>query len=111
MYLHFLYLANLGYLRVRPSFPTRRSSDLRSIVPFRLENANEGHIGRSIVPFKLENTNEGNAGCPIVPFKSISEEHTSELQSLGHLVFRLLRVNKKVQSIVSTLMMIYMMNV
>src|SRR5690625_4348964 len=65
------------------SFPTRRSSDLYSSGP--------NHQMPSIA--LADQIKE--LGFDIVRFKTRSEEHTSELQSRGHLVCRLLLEKKK----------------
>src|SRR5207253_10769726 len=90
------------------SFPTRRSSDLGSIAPFQtLANVDQAHavaaIDRGLAVKRvfdnqkesavLKLRNESKTRLTASP-RSIaatrSEEHTSELQSRGHLVCRLL---------------------
>src|SRR5690625_6296695 len=68
------------YPRVLHSFPTRRSSDLNGCVELNLF--------------------AGILGCgDLQGLWRRSEEHTSELQSRGHLVCRLLLEKKKVQTL------------
>src|SRR5690625_5573287 len=69
------------------SFPTRRSSDLPPLVSNRHRSLREG-CGRSPAWTVLIARNSQTA-----PLRS--EEHTSELQSRGHLVCRLLLEKKK----------------
>src|SRR5690625_6025152 len=64
--------------RALHSFPTRRSSDL-----------GVGRFGASFVPHLV-----GYRRCDCGGLGHRSEEHTSELQSRGHLVCRLLLENK-----------------
>src|SRR5207253_8797107 len=85
------------------SFPTRRSSDLGS--------ANGTFVnGRRLEPGEQVRLNPGDkvtAGSVEIPWsdgkyynrpsQGRSEEHTSELQSRGHLVCRLLLEKKKTQ--------------
>src|SRR5207253_10861042 len=66
-----------------PSFPTRRSSDLRLIT--------HPNVCRIYDYFVSENGSK----CIAMEFEPRSEEHTSELQSRGHLVCRLLLEKKK----------------
>src|SRR5438045_8469792 len=63
------------YLRVLHSFPTRRSSDLPTI---------PAHKSETRSPYRFSISSISNR----------SEEHTSELQSLRHLVCRLLLEKK-----------------
>src|SRR5439155_1839819 len=88
-----------GAHRDLPSFPTRRSSDLRGLHP----SMYRGRLWtmRQYAGFgTAEQTNarfrhllkEGQTGLSVA-FRS--EEHTSELQSRGHLVCRLLLEKKK----------------
>src|SRR5690625_5555927 len=67
----------MGPRRQPPSFPTRRSSDLEGLRTGR----------RDLLPHRRESPRPGR--------KERSEEHTSELQSRGHLVCRLLLEKKK----------------
>src|SRR5438045_4530848 len=73
-----------GRLRRRPSFPTRRSSDLAEQI--------RRHIAlRLIAPGESLPSERDQA--------QRSEEHTSELQSLRHIVCRLLLEKKKTRII------------
>src|SRR5205814_8013196 len=95
--------------RAFPSFPTRRSSDLRALVPTGIAIAlPEGYAGfvqpRSGLALKHGVTCLNTPGLIDAgyrdelkvllintdPTSPRSEEHTSELQSLRHLVCRLL---------------------
>src|SRR5690625_6892178 len=90
-----------AYIRDRPSFPTRRSSDLVQAT---------GH--RAGIPCGSRRGRSGRGGCRAEPGRGAprsfflqcreiigrSEEHTSELQSRGHLVCRLLLEKKKKES-------------
>src|SRR5438045_8321926 len=67
------------------SFPTRRSSDLTSVDSRMTTNATESTI--TTAPISEES--------PMCSARIRSEEHTSELQSLRHLVCRLLLEKKK----------------
>src|SRR5439155_19757924 len=98
-------------LPVLLSFPTRRSSDLNfrhTCVDFASKfNEPGGSLKRARSPGKIERIN-GNT-VPSKPWAGVeghvaerlgfgsfrSEEHTSELQSRGHLVCRLLLEKKK----------------
>src|SRR5690625_7164083 len=73
-----------------PSFPTRRSSDLAAESPESGDSPDSGESADSPdSPDSPESALSGESGR--------SEEHTSELQSRGHLVCRLLleKKNKK----------------
>src|SRR5437899_6660441 len=71
-----------------PSFPSRRSSDLLGdLVTGKCVWTFEGHIDR--LPFSP------NGRHVLSALSARSEEHTSELQSLRHLVCRLLLEKKK----------------
>src|SRR5437870_9236942 len=88
----FSYSGDLRYLH---SFPTRRSSDL-----LRLGRLN--FLGKLFSPGRLSSTegrshlllNFGGLGFEALALRFRSEEHTSELQSRGHLVCRLLLEKK-----------------
>src|SRR5439155_21336347 len=82
------------------SFPTRRSSDLE---PALYEPESEAHV--LLVVAELGPRAQGHVPLHaqlapdlkvrLVPLQVRSEEHTSELQSRGHLVCRLLLEKKK----------------
>src|SRR5205814_2520562 len=88
------------------SFPTRRSSDLHlsrpwagrtpaSFVPPRLRRPALGPSRTSRGPRRLCRRSLPTRGaCPCASRAQRSEEHTSELQSLRHLVCRLLLEKK-----------------
>src|SRR5207253_8843925 len=88
-----------------PSFPTRRSSDLRGELPHLLLNGgmvgvNVGTLRPELRQARLNGLVLFLQGCQS-PFRRAwrnsglrSEEHTSELQSRGHLVCRLLLEKK-----------------
>src|SRR5205814_8552368 len=91
------------------SFPTRRSSDLRSSIEITKSVISDGtangqpstSIGGIAITCSISQRPLGLCQCHMVllsvaPTKR-SEEHTSELQSLRHLVCRLLLEKKKKQ--------------
>src|SRR5205814_2956149 len=91
------------------SFPTRRSSDLKALI-ITSSSVGSGNVGDKFqnVPVPIMNwennlqdnylfvgndaTNHGTTGAAqqFIEIVNRSEEHTSELQSLRHLVCRLL---------------------
>src|SRR5439155_23251933 len=92
-------------------FPTRRSSDLsratsprRGASTFRVEEATIADLHRAIqqgettckaiVQAYIERARAYNGTCTQLVTRDRSEEHTSELQSRGHLVCRLLLEKK-----------------
>src|SRR5437899_6604755 len=89
------FLASSGDHRDLHSFPTRRSSDL--IVSYRVR-------GTGLVP-PVQMPKFKRAGTTLADAQRThrrvvrSEEHTSELQSLRHLVCRLLLEKKKTKNI------------
>src|SRR5205814_5532562 len=100
-----------GPLPIQPlhSFPTRRSSDLvRSAVPTarhqmdchgcpdsRARNLGEAVGESTSLAFQFSRRRRGASG----KLKCRSEEHTSELQSLRHLVCRLLLEKKNINGV------------
>src|SRR5690625_6653733 len=94
------YLSSVFYLPRNPrdlhSFPTRRSSDLPSFV-----NITPKSVASNMRPESrstaTSNTGRSTAGLrsQLAPPSRRSEEHTSELQSRGQLVCRLLLEKKK----------------
>src|SRR5207253_10422709 len=91
-----------------PSFPTRRSSDLgRHLLALDLLSGGLAFVGAFLVRFEAPSAAAGEflfAYVFVLPFLLLvrvaffmarSEEHTSELQSRGHLVCRLLLEKKK----------------
>src|SRR5205814_6893647 len=92
----FFYFSSYGDHRDLHSFPTRRSSDLKTNRSCRLAKL-AIHSSSS----RVKTLPEGLAGefstiarVRSVTVRSRSEEHTSELQSLRHLVCRLLLEKK-----------------
>src|SRR5689334_23395408 len=85
---HFFFFYWYGDHRDLHSFPTRRSSDLRS-------------AGRPARAHRHRPPRRGGPH-PATPADRRSEEHTSELQSQFHLVCRLLR-EKKAHTPIATL--------
>src|SRR5690625_6155169 len=87
----FIFLSSSGVLRDPPSFPTRRSSDLVA--------------GQLIEQGKTDLSHEEATSLIDSVARSAyrSEEHTSELQSRGHLVCRLLLEKKKQNEMVDTM--------
>src|SRR5262245_62335847 len=93
-----LFFYRSGHPPDLPSFPTRRSSDLPAGTVHRawtaggvrpLRRAQEG-AGRARRPRAVL-----QAAAQVEAVRPRSEEHTSELQSLRHLVCRLLLEKKK----------------
>src|SRR5437870_7794436 len=87
-----------GALRDLHSFPTRRSSDLSArllapAAPFLSDWIHRALVGASVhlAPYPTD------LGRRAPELLQRSEEHTSELQSRGHLVCRLLLEKKKQQ--------------
>src|SRR5690625_7283164 len=78
--------------RLLHSFPTRRSSDL-SVQRWARANAARTFRANKVAPSVDENTRLKDMDEFVAPLRS--EEHTSELQSRGHLVCRLLLEKKK----------------
>src|SRR5205823_14914726 len=90
-----------------PSFPTRRSSDLRWHRPIEVPGAiNHQGLPMLLKHLLLQNGDGGGLTATVVSWPGItpkdsnsrigrSEEHTSELQSLAYLVCRLLLEKKK----------------
>src|SRR5205814_9145444 len=77
---HFFFFKGTAHPRDLHSFPTRRSSDLTAL------NAPSSATSGQALSISWTALNQG---------PSRSEEHTSELQSLRHLVCRLLLEKKK----------------
>src|SRR5439155_20556860 len=87
------------------SFPTRRSSDLdprdRGVAPAGLDEVVERRLevggGKHdlVDPVACQVVQDVVQAGPVHERKERSEEHTSELQSRGHLVCRLLLEKKK----------------
>src|SRR5437870_8156958 len=88
----FFFFYCYGDLRDLHSFPTRRSSDLTArsgVAATRWSRRNAGVRART--------TSSRRSGGGVGWLIARSEEHTSELQSRGHLVCRLLLEKKKKQ--------------
>src|SRR5947199_5150806 len=83
----FCFLYSYGALRHLHSFPTRRSSDL-GLAP---ANVDHGFDNAYVQSWNLNAQREVMRGLGVTVR---SEEHTSELQSLRHLVCRLLLEKK-----------------
>src|SRR5207253_11072900 len=81
------------------SFPTRRSSDLvekiRRLQPIDDLLQLRPDIFRHVLSIETESSAESDPSFDPWPLLKRSEEHTSELQSRGHLVCRLLLEKKK----------------
>src|SRR5205814_9225169 len=93
--------------RILPSFPTRRSSDLPDV----RDDVEPRRTGVHLVPHSPGSVKYASHPCPlpatagrgfflptiarVTDDERRSEEHTSELQSLRHLVCRLLLEKKK----------------
>src|SRR5207253_8523929 len=103
-YRHYIFSTALTRHLMLPSFPTRRSSDLvGSFLLLPSIDGVVGHIGIDRDQARLEgeavisNAVDGElVFAEIENFRDVSrsEEHTSELQSRGHLVCRLLLEKK-----------------
>src|SRR5437870_8962765 len=97
MLLRIFVLRSLGPLRALRSFPTRRSSDL--IEPHsgarRIIADVVGPVCESGDFLALDRELPEPAAGDLLAAPARSEEHTSELQSRGHLVCRLLLEKKK----------------
>src|SRR5262245_63697580 len=87
-----------------PSFPTRRSSDLRREI--RRLAADRRRRGRGCAIITAPAAAPPPQGAPALGswLGTRSEEHTSELQSLRHLVCRLLLEKKKKNKIKTRLL-------
>src|SRR5690625_6503300 len=82
--------------RLFPSFPTRRSSDLVDTAAILMRRGipiHGVHVGQEDIPVAA--VRELLGPDAIIGLTTRSEEHTSELQSRGHLVCRLLLEKKK----------------
>src|SRR5690625_6636126 len=96
------YLQSSCPLRYLPSFPTRRSSDLELfgcfLGSFGLDGGTIGAIDPLLIVLHI--TQDIGQSVPKLEAAGLqrSEEHTSELQSRGHLVCRLLLEKKKTTS-------------
>src|SRR5688500_19543031 len=94
-----------GSFRVRPSFPTRRSSDL-SFEVFAQAAVDDPNViamktavyrtsdDSALVGALIQCAEDGKQSVCLVELKARSEEHTSELQSPCNLVCRLLLEKK-----------------
>src|SRR5205814_6880750 len=105
--LNTFFFYNYAYHRTLHSFPTRRSSDLILIPP--IENSStSGGNGRVLGDWPRSTIFPPGSGAEMLRSAEMrmtnlsseiggrrSEEHTSELQSLRHLVCRLLLEKKK----------------
>src|SRR5690625_5953196 len=81
------------------SFPTRRSSDLVDIPVPPHNRLNEGRTQEDRECAQMELCAQAARGLDRQIRPTRSEEHTSELQSRGHLVCRLLLEKKKNKTI------------
>src|SRR5258705_4786510 len=77
-------------------FPTRRSSDLMPAPALAVMPRSEQPLDQALVSIR------GGIRYKCIPERLRSEEHTSELQSLRHLVCRLLLEKKKAQPTINT---------
>src|SRR5205814_9502457 len=90
-YMHRVLLHRPRAPRAPHSFPTRRSSDLNSAIPRPKHDQTRG-LGREVPA--LGPLLHSGRHFPAEAARLRSEEHTSELQSLRHLVCRLLLEKK-----------------
>src|SRR5690625_6484403 len=99
MFYFFSFLLSVA-LRDLHSFPTRRSSDLRGFIEMDLPDDSTYYIGEMPVSDydSVASSFSDYSDAAVVYIGRRSEEHTSELQSRGHLVCRLLLEKKKTQS-------------
>src|SRR5690625_6144526 len=88
------------------SFPTRRSSDLEGVA---VVYANLGDVTRVVADRHRAANERCQSWREVAPALEVdavtlhrSEEHTSELQSRGHLVCRLLLAKKKARGDIRT---------
>src|SRR5207253_8223767 len=89
------------------SFPTRRSSDLHVALVESAEHAGQPATldRRPVAEHRLADPVPGEqSGRDARVTSRRSEEHTSELQSRGHLVCRLLLEKKKKKTTITTIM-------
>src|SRR5207253_10896699 len=101
---HFLFYSSADH-RALHSFPTRRSSDLTDLERFiqgyhagwaAAKHPGPGDIAISLPVYVAETTRRARDEPEARRLMAMrSEEHTSELQSRGHLVCRLLLEKKK----------------
>src|SRR5437899_5016172 len=98
----------MPYHRDLHSFPTRRSSDLADVVIAAGIEKRHGQLAREAVEFLPLFVDLLDLFAPLDEVQQIdkewqefrSEEHTSELQSLRHLVCRLLLEKKKKENVI-----------
>src|SRR5207253_8592841 len=107
--LYFFFFYSRPDIPTLPSFPTRRSSDLRlsscggrtgprmTVSPFLVQTADFVSPAISKEVFSGYSRDRDERTPESSPSFVRSEEHTSELQSRGHLVCRLLLEKKKTQ--------------
>src|SRR5439155_21441097 len=88
------FFSSYGDHRDLHSFPTRRSSDLISASHAAGDGTRRG-VPRAGNPRGMVSPSRPSARRDLVAERNRSEEHTSELQSRGHLVCRLLLEKKK----------------
>src|SRR5437899_9018319 len=86
-------MCSYSSLRDLHSFPTRRSSDLQHELPLNVQPEPDGRPCVSVKDYRSLKFSDTH---PELHLFLRSEEHTSELQSLRHLVCRLLLEKKNV---------------
>src|SRR5439155_7074465 len=106
-HIHIFFFQCYGHPRALHSFPTRRSSDLQEggLYVLTMHPFYTGHRSRALWLDKLIAYMKSKPGVWFATHEDVakyvkttrSEEHTSELQSRGHLVCRLLLEKKKKQ--------------
>src|SRR5690625_6878110 len=99
MYLFFFYVECLFYLQSLFSFPTRRSSDLSVDKFLRIFRRFDHFIFGDVLRVMAVAEQGGQLGYRHYA-EYRSEEHTSELQSRGQLVCRLLLEKKKIMLLI-----------
>src|SRR5207253_10883155 len=102
LYSLFFFFSHYRDPRLLHSFPTRRSSDLDRRAAGRIDQATRSPVRAERAPppsgpaqRKILRGLSAQLTGAVLPDGSRSEEHTSELQSRGHLVCRLLLEKKK----------------
>src|SRR5262245_63626379 len=92
----FFFFYSPAYHRHLHPFPTRRSSDLAAVTAAITAGAMVAATARPATPLLMDRrTPPWPRPRRCTPIHQRSEEHTSELQSLRHLVCRLLLEKKK----------------
>src|SRR5439155_26459636 len=99
IFTHAVLFSSAGYHRALHSFPTRRSSDLEHLLEHLTLDEGRAFLSdcrRLLMPGRIMRVAMPSLDvlCKKYSSDDRSEEHTSELQSRGHLVCRLLLEKK-----------------